>query len=331
MKNSYPNLHKSKNKKNKFNSKSVIIFILITAIALTIALGISSCVRGKPSLNYLQLETDIKPIELKTTEPPEYADDVADIYSENVLLCDISAGEIICEKNAWDNVQIASLTKIMTAVIAIENIDDLDGNYYTFSGEILDWLKSENSAVAGFKEGEKVCARDLLYAAMLPSAGDGAMGLAALVAGDEESFVTLMNKKAKEIGMHDSLFTNSIGFDMDGNYSNAYDVSLLFEYALQNKTFCEIISAEKYTTKPTDEHPDGITFSSSVFYGFSSNELNIKGLVGGKTGYTDSAGRCLATCVERNGKRYILITLGAGTDKTHYFADHYKLYNALLQ
>lgn len=264
---------------------------------------------------------------------PAYADEEVDISSECVLLIDISSDEVVCEKNSTEKVRIASLTKIMTAIVAIENLEDMQKTYI-FSQDIINYLESENSAVAGFAAGEEVSAIDMLYAAMLPSGGDGAMGIADLVGGSQEGFVAMMNQKALALGMTRTHFTNATGFDDGDNYSCAYDVSLMFEYALKNDTFRKIVTTESYTTSPTNEHPYGITLTSTVYHGFEANDLAMDGILGGKTGFTTDAGLCLATYVEQNGEEYILITLGAGNGSNYpqyHFYDAQKLYAAFVK
>ena len=261
---------------------------------------------------------------------PVFADEAGAISSRCALMVDISTGRVICEKNSAEIVKIASLTKIMTAVVAIENLDDLFVEY-TFDGDLLNYLASENASVAGFAKGETVIAADLLYAALFPSGGDGAMGLAELVGGSQENFVSMMNQKAAELGMNRTHFTNATGFDDEGNYSCAYDISLMFEYALNNPTFRQVISGSKsvYTTTRTAQHPNGIRLVSTVYAGFRDNGIDMGSVIGGKTGYTLDAGRCLATFAESGGDTYILITLGAAKTPQH-FADAARLYSAFV-
>ena len=193
------------------------------------------------------------------------------------------------------------------------------------SESVIAYLRSENASVAGFAAGERVTGYDLLYAAMLPSGGDGAMGLADLTAGSQEAFVDMMNAKAKELGMNRTHFTNATGFDDDGNYSCAYDVSLLFEYALNNDLFRQVATTAFYTTSSTAAHPGGIALRSTVYGGFADNGIGMGAVIGGKTGYTYGAGRCLATYAVKDGEEYILVTLGAGQTPAH-FVDAFKIY-----
>ena len=234
-----------------------------------------------------------------------------DIYSTNVIMIDADSGKLIFEMDSSEEVAPASLTKIMTAIVAIENIGDLDEEF-TFDSETIDYLRSENASVAGFAEGETVTARDLLYAALLPSGGDGAIGLAVLVGGSIDNFVDMMNGKAAELGLRHTHFVNPTGLDADGQYSSAYDICALFRYALANKDFMSIESSYFYTSTETDEHPDGIEMESTVYAGITNNDISADYIIGGKTGYTGNARLCLATYAEYEGKHYILVTMGAG-------------------
>lgn len=319
---------REKARRKKRVRNRIIILLVISALAVY---GIVACSRaGASTISFAapasgEIRQD-KPLE-ELADYPAFAGQ-AGISSRCAILCDLTDGRVICEKNAAEKVKIASLTKIMTAIVAIENLPDMRETY-TMSGRVIKTLKAENSSVAGFVEGETVTAYDLLYAAMLPSGGDGAMGLAELVGGSQEGFVDMMNAKAAELGMNRTHFTNATGLDDDGNYSCAYDVSLLFEYALKNDTFRQVVTTSHYTSNPTPQHPNGINMVSTVYDGFSENGLDMGAVVGGKTGFTGAAGRCLATYAVKDGKEYILITLGASRTPEH-FKDAFALYYEFL-
>ncbi len=320
-------------RRNRMILRIIALLLLVGAILLCVSF-VRSCGREKEVADPRSVPGSNAENTLSELENyPEYADDKADISSECVLLIDLTNDDVICEKNSAQSVRIASLTKIMTAIVALENLDDFNKTYI-FSQDIIDYLVSENSAVAGFKAGEEVRAIDMLYAAMLPSGGDGAMGIADLVGGSQQDFVDMMNQKALSLGMTRTHFTNPTGFDEGENYSCAYDVSLMFEYALENEKFREIITTETYTTYPTTEHPDGITFTSTVYRGFDANNIDMGSVCGGKTGFTTDAGLCLATYAEEKGSEYILITLGAGSGSNYpqyHFYDAAKLYSAFVE
>lgn len=233
------------------------------------------------------------------------------LYSRQALLYDYTDNAIIAELGASDKVYPASLTKMMTVLVAIENIPDLDAKT-TLSSAMFATLLEQNASIAGFSENESVCARDLLYAAMLPSGADGSIGLAELVSGSESAFAVLMNNKAKELGMKDTHYVNVTGLHDPEHYTTAYDQLKLMKYAMKNDTFREVISTPSYTSSPTDIHPSGVTMRSTVFSGLSANGLDSSMFVGGKTGYTPEAGLCLASIATVDGHTCFLITFGAG-------------------
>jgi len=242
-----------------------------------------------------------------------------EIKSTHAVLMDLRTGRVIGKKNSDQKTYPASLTKMMTAILAIENLSDLNEKV-TVPENIYKELKSEDASMAGFLPGEKVGVIDLLYGTMLPSGADAAESLAIRVSGSEDKFADLMNQKAKELGMNDTHFTNAVGLHNDKHYTTANDLAKLLRYALKNDTFRKIFTAREYTTSKTDKHPKGITFSSTMFAGMSTSDFQGGKIIGGKTGYTENAGLCLASLAEKNGKDYILITTGApGSHETEQF------------
>lgn len=228
--------------------------------------------------------------------------------------CDISAeacvlmyedGQCIYQKNADEKHLIASTTKLMTAIVALEN-SRLDG---------MVKIKPEHCMVEGssmyLKAGEKYTVKELLLGLLLASGNDAALALAEYVSGDVKEFAALMNDKAKEIGMNDTSFSNPHGLDARAHYSTAMDMARLMLYCMQNEEFCSLVSC--YDAKIKGE------------YYVNHNKLlkTYPGCVGGKTGFTAAAGRCLVSCAERNGMRYVCVTLSAPDD----WNDHAKLYD----
>ena len=234
-----------------------------------------------------------------------------EIYSEAALCIRRSDKKAMVALNEDERLYPASITKVMTVVVALEIIDDWDATV-TLPREMFAELLRQNASVAGFVEGEKVKAIDLVYAAMLPSGADGSIGLAFLISGSEDEYVKLMNEKAAELGMTNSHFANVTGLHNEQTYSTARDIVTLFDYALKNETFRQIISNSTYTTSSTNKHPGGLTMSSTVYSAFRSVTTDYDYILGGKTGYTEEAGQTLVTLAKINGEEYILVTLGAG-------------------
>lgn len=178
----------------------------------------------------------------------------------------------------------------------------------------------ENASMAGFQPGEEATLKDLLYGILLPSGAECCMAFADRIAGSEEAFVDMMNEKATEIGMSNTHFCNATGLHNPDHYSTVKDISILLKYALQYEDFRQAFSSSRYSTRPTNQHPDGFTFRSTMFKYMDSTEVVGGEIIGGKTGYTEEAGLCLASLAEVDGKEYILVTAKAnGTHQTEQF------------
>ncbi len=231
------------------------------------------------------------------------------ISSESAILYNLDSGEVLYEKNSDEVRQIASLTKIMTALVTIENVDNLD-KQVILTKEDFAGLIEANAVQAGFTNGEVVTYKDLLFALLLPSGADAAKAIARNVGGTEENFINKMNEKAKELNLKNTKFSTVIGLDDKNNYSTAKEVSIIFKEALKNKTFKEIITTKEYQTS------DGkLTFKSTIQSNAKRYEIDIPYVLGGKTGTTSGAGLCLATIAKANDVNYMLVTLGALYDK----------------
>ena len=248
------------------------------------------------------------------------------ISSKNVILYNLDSGEVLYEKNADAKASIASLTKIMTALVALENIDNLDERII-LTAEDFKGLAEANAVTAGFTKGEVVTYRDLLYGLLLPSGADAAKALARNISGTEENFIQKMNDKAKDMGLKTTHFSTVIGLDDINNYSSAKEVSLIFKEALKNKDFKKIITTSKYTSS------DGkVKFHSTIRSNAKKFDIDVPYILGGKTGTTTDAGLCLATIAQKNGVNYMLVTLGATYDKKapHHIEDAKTIYDYFI-
>ena len=253
------------------------------------------------------------------------------ISSRNALLMDLQSGEILARKNADERRAPASLTKMMTILLAVEALPDLQ-QPVTLPEDIYPQLYAEDASMAGFQPGETVTVQDLLYGAMLPSGAECCEALARQVSGSEEVFVALMNQKAQELGMPRTHFNNTTGLPEAGHVSTAEVLAVLLQAALQNETFRTLFITAQYTTTPTEQHPDGLTLHSTLLSKLNGGELANGQILGGKTGYASEAGLCLASLAQVNGKEYILITLGApgnhATEQTN-LSDAIRVYGRL--
>ena len=253
---------------------------------------------------------------------------VINLYSDHVLLIRLEDFEILGEFQGSDSIYPASLTKIMTTILAIEALDNFDEEIYIQPAWIQK-LCDKNASMAGFVAGEAVCVRDLLYATLLPSGADAAVALACRVSGSEEAFTGLMNEKARSLGMGQTHFANATGLHDDTHVTTLKDMALLVDYALDNAIFRRVFTTHEYQTAPTPEHANGIYFESTLFGKMDevstadNSSVDTQGcmaghgwILGGKTGYTPQAGLCLASLAQIDDKEYLLLTAGACGDTT---------------
>ena len=239
---------------------------------------------------------------------------LSSLYSKSAVLLDLDTGEIAAQKKSQERIYPASLTKMMTVLLVLENGEDLN-KQVRLSEDIFPELYEEGASMAGFLPGEHASVRDLLYGAMLPSGGECCKALAEEVAGSEEKFADLMNKKAEELGMKHTHFVNSTGLPDKKHYTTTRDLARLLEYAWENGDFRAIFTTRSYTVPPTDGHPEGFTFSSLMFQEMEQSGAASDYILGGKTGYTSEAGLCLASVGTAGDKTYALIT--AKADGSH--------------
>ena len=232
-----------------------------------------------------------------------FALEIPNLNSEAVIVYDMDADTVIFDKNSQNVHSIASLTKIMTVLTAIENIDDFSTNV-TITNEMLAGIYW-NASVAGLKVGDIVTYRDLLYAAILPSGADATQVLAYTVSGSVDTFVYKMNELAKKIGVKNTHYVNTTGLDQDGAYSTAYDQMLILDYALQNSMFKEVYTTKEYTLT------NGLKVEASVQKYNQVLNLDTSKIIGSKTGNTDLAGLCMSALFYHEDHEMILITLGA--------------------
>ena len=243
----------------------------------------------------------------------EGADSAAAVNAETVLstyalLVDLDNNTVVAQRNANDRMIPASMTKILTVLVAAEHVTDLDDTF-TITREITDYSYSNDCSAVGFGDGETVTVRDLLYGTVLPSGADAAAGLAFYVSGSLEGFVDLMNEKLDELGLSDTAhFTNGVGLYDENHYCTPYDMAVILKAAVENELCREVLSAHTYTTSPTEQHPEGITISNWFLRRIEDKETNGE-VVCAKTGYVAQSGSCAASYeVTDSGKHYICVT-----------------------
>ena len=257
-------------------------------------------------------------------------DDVP-IFSSYAILKRMNDGAVLLEKNSTARMYPASLTKIMTLLVALEEIGDLQ-EQVTLPADVFFELKRQDASMAGFLPGESVRAIDLIYGCMLSSGAECSVGLALIVSGSEQAFLERMNEEARQLRLKDTHFNNVWGVQDTGHYSTAADISVILEEALKYPVFYEAFTASRYVTAPTELHPQGLIIESTLFSRQSSWEWEYGRILGGKTGYTYEAGLCLASLAEINGIKYLLVTAGAlGNHQTrqYHIEDAFSIYSSI--
>ncbi len=254
-----------------------------------------------------------------------YALDIPELVSEKVLVYDLTDNQIIYEKNSEVKTSIASLTKIITSMVAIEKINDLDSKI-NITSKMLDNIYW-NASVAKLKIGDIVTYRDLLYALLLPSGADAAQALAISLSGSTNKYVLEMNEFAQRIGMANSHFVNITGLDTNGQYSTLKDVLVLLKYALNNPTFKEIFTTKEYILT------NNLEVKSTIKSYEEKYNIDISRIIGSKTGTTDEAGLCLASYFFIQNHEILAITTNAPLNEEYpqNLIDSLKIINYLDQ
>ena len=234
-----------------------------------------------------------------------------DIYGEAYCVMDADTGDIICGKDAMGMYHPASITKIMTALVVLEQVEDLEEEL-TFSDSAVNGISSNSSTLnPKAMVGEKMSVWDCLNGMMLASGNECAAALAEYTAGSMDAFAELMNRKAEEIGTTNTHFTNAHGLDNAEHYTNPYDMALIFRAALQNDLFSELDSTVKYTIPATNLcGARELTMGHQMVCG----AIPYDGVFAGKTGRTALAGRTLVTAAKHNGHTVIVVVMKSGEE-----------------
>lgn len=238
-----------------------------------------------------------------------YALDYPILDSKKIEIYDLTSNREIYEVDSNRITAIASLTKIVTTITAIETIDNLDEEV-TINNEILKTV-SWDASKAGLKANDKVTYRDLLYASMLPSGADATNAIAILSSGSINNFVNKMNSLAKKLKLNNTHFVNVTGLDEEGQYSTAKEIRIILEYALENDLFRQIYQTKQYTLS------NGLQVKSTLFK--YNGSLDITKIMGSKTGYTGNAGFCLSSLSNINSHEFLIIVLNADKKDGKYY------------
>ncbi|SFB67238.1 D-alanyl-D-alanine carboxypeptidase family protein [Butyrivibrio sp. YAB3001] len=261
----------------------------------------------------------------------DLADNTSYIASENVIstnaiLVNLDSGSVVANKDGTVRINPASMTKILTLLVAAEHITDLDDTF-VMTQAIGDFVFKHDCSAVGFSVGETITVRDMLYGTILPSGGDAAMCIAEYIAGSQEAFVEMMNDKLKELGLSDTAhFTNCIGIYDENHYCTLLDMAMILKAAEENALCHDILNARKYTTSSTTEHPEGISVSNWFMRRIEDKDTHGE-VIGAKTGFVVQSGCCGASYqISNDGTHYICVTANAWSSWRCIY-DHVEIYD----
>ncbi len=313
----------------------LVLLITLTAyLAVSIASRLSSGETMGPTLSVsggadFPFKQQIEPIS------PSLDDDAIsimredDISAKHGIMIDLTDNKVIASRQSSAIIYPASMTKVMTLIVAVENLKSADALNDVLT---ITALPGENSGY-GFKVGEKLTVEDLLYASILQSDGVACLTLADYIAGSEADFVKLMNEKARELGLSEktTLFQNCTGLHHDYHYSTSYDIAVIMAYAVKNIKCYEILSALSHRPSNSFRPDDGCIFWHMVLHerlADGRSQPKHATITAGKTGFTNEAEQCLVTYARGDdGKEYIVVTAEGGKIKN----DHINIYNEYLK
>ena len=261
---------------------------------------------------------------LHETSQTVFLDD--EFPSEYVFLIDAQTGEILAEKNSYVFMNPASMTKVLTLLVAAENIEDTTGTF-TMTQEISEYCFVNECSVVGYIVGETVPVEELFYGCILSSGADASLALAELAAGSHEEFVKRMNEKLVELGLSDTAyFTNCVGLYDKLHGCTTADMALIMKAALENEKCKEVLCTKVYYSAATEEHPEGQVLSNWFVRSVEDKDNGEVKVLGGKRGYVPQSGNCAVSYGEtENGKSYICVTGNAYSQKQAIY-DHAALY-----
>lgn len=279
-------------------TKFIILIVLINMLLSILCMNISNCTEITNNENIEQQETDINNNENNL-----------DLHSEGAIVMEKNSGKVLYEKNMNQRLYPASITKILTAILVIENCDLTEK---AIASEYAINSIPSGYTLAGIKPGETFTVEELLEVMMLRSANEAATILAEHVSGSVEKFSKLMNEKAKEIGCKDSNFLNANGMHNENHYSNAYDMALIQQYCMNNDEYRRISSLTECSLPNTELYNDEPrVFKNTHGFLIKDGKNYYKYAISGKTGYTTPAKNCLVTSTNKNGFELIVVVLHA--------------------
>ncbi len=322
----------ARRRRRRLQQRAIEIGALMV-LTLLIALPIWLFTREKPAPELPSVSVPAVSAEPEPDLPPyPVADSQTVTFDSTVdapyaILWDVTKERVVAARGENTPVFPASVTKVMTLLVAVENITDFTATY-EMPADIVDAAYLAGATVAGFKMGEKVTIEDMLYGCILPSGADATDGLARYVAGSEEAFVTLMNDKATQLGLKNTHFVNTSGLHDNNHYTTAADMAVVMQAAMEDPHCRQVLSTYQYTTAATPQHPEGILLTSTMFSRMYGTEPEVATIIAGKTGYTSQSKHTMVSYAEgKNGHDYILVTM-FGSNKWKATYDAINVYKA---
>ena len=255
-----------------------------------------------------------------------------ELSSKYAIVIDLTGEAILAQKAADTVISPASMTKILTLLVAAEHLEpkDLDDTY-TIDLSITDYCYVNECSVAGFNRDEAVTVRNLMYGTILPSGAEAALGLANYVAGSHEAFVKLMNEKVAELGLSETAhFTNCVGLYNKQNVCTVYDMAMILRAAMENELCREVLTTKIYEIPASDEHPEGMVLSNWFLRRIEDYVPDGMEVIGAKTGYVSQAGSCAASIAQTEDGNYFICVTGNTTSSKQCVQDHVQLYTTYM-
>ena len=250
-----------------------------------------------------------------------------DYSSSYAVVIDLQNDTIIAERDAQAVINPASMTKVLTLLVAAEHLEDRLDETFTMTIDITDYCFVNGCSVVGLDIGETMTVRDLLYGCILPSGADASLGLAMMTAGSHEAFVELMNEKLEELGLSETAhFTNAVGLYDENHHCTVYDMAMILKAAMDTPLCREVLDARTHQTLPNEQNPEGEVLSNWFLRRIEDKDTGDIEVVAGKTGYVVESGNCAVSCgQDPDGNRYICVTGDAGSGWQAIY-DHVALY-----
>lgn len=298
----------SKRRKESLPSRRFFRSVLFTGLLLALIISFAGlCVRADNAV----IATDESAASSTTSSadlptPPKISADTAILYEPE-------SGAVLYEKNAYTQTDIGGMVKLMTAIVAADNLDM--NSSITFTDEALYNVPYGTSAL-GFISGETITVQQALYALIMSSAGDAGMQLAYSVSGDEQDFVQKMNEEAAILGCTNTNFTNCLGNYDENQYSTAFDLAKISAAFFSNDDLCTVSNTGSYEFTQTDSFSDSFWINSD--HALVNGDLSFDGIIGGRTSYTEQSGDCVVTGCRQSGITLICILLNADEENEYY-------------